>query len=222
MVKFFSIFNRNPASLKRELAMKKILLLSLAVLLMLIPGTAYAQPPPPVTVTIAPDGLSFNISVIMLTAVTWEVIFCDGETKDGIDPFYVTSIRTIPVEKPISYVKALANDPLTEAEASRNCESIGADGPGAESLFMMWLLTRDDQGCILLSETHPSVERQKALCFPATDPDWVADSAPCADYVYDNDTWSCDAFGFSRLPLYDEDGPDLMEVWQRHAARQEE
>jgi hypothetical protein len=219
MMKFFSIFKRNPASLKREIAMKKMLLLSLAVLLMLMPGTASAGGSF-LTVTIAPDGLSFTITGAYSLWV-YTVTFCDGtEDEFSFDHGQDIPTKIFHYKKPISHVEAqygIPNGLVFTVEASRNCEFIGA-----EPLFMMWLMTRGDQGCILLSETHPSVERQKALCFPATDPDWVADSAPCADYVYSNDTWSCDAFGFSRLPLHDENGPDLMEVWQRHAARQEE
>lgn len=70
-------------------------------------------------------------------------------------------------------------------------------------LIPMWLLTRGDQGCILISETHPAVHRQNALCFPATDPNWTATNAPCAAYVYDDDTWACDRYGYYRLPLED-------------------
>jgi hypothetical protein len=236
MKEVFKIFIRNPAQFKRELEMKKILLLTLAVLLLLMPSAASAAHPPvgpEVTiasgVTIAGDGLSFTITFIPVASYT--VTFCDGTQVDGNhfdappDPW-----ETYAYNKPIAQVEVYPFLPPTinggtttvlglingyTIVASRNCEP-------ADPLFMMWLLTRGDQGCILLSETHPSVERQKALCFPATDPDWVADNAPCADYVYDNDTWSCDAFGFPRLPLYDETGPDLMQVWQRHAARQQE
>jgi hypothetical protein len=226
MMKFLSIFIRIPASFKKEFEMKKIILLSLVVLLLLIPGTTSAYEVEPPTVTIAGDGLSFTITSNTLTGYFYpSVTYCDGTTEEFtrvyLDPQGGPTSQTIPVSKPISHVEVqymVANgyENGYKVVASRNCEA------GAEPLFMMWLLTRGDQGCILLSETHPSVERQKALCFPATDPDWVADNAPCADYVYDNDTWSCDAFGFPRLPLYDEDGPDLWEVWQRHAARQQE
>ena len=85
---------------------------------------------------------------------------------------------------------------------------------GAEPLFRMWLLTNEDRMCMLVSETHPSVERQQILC------GWVATNAPCADYVYDDDTWGCDSFGGSRLPLRGP-GRDLMEVWNMHKARDE-
>jgi hypothetical protein len=196
--------------------MKKIIFLSVVVLL-LIASTASIPLP---TITIAPDGLSFTISNPYYYSVKYKVTFCDGTEQEGTIVFNPSFSITIDLDKPISHVEAqylVENDSPNgyKAVASRTCEA-------ADPLFMMWLLTRGDQGCILLSETHPSVERQRALCFPATDPDWTADNAPCADYVYDNDTWSCDAFGFPRLPLYDETGPDLMQVWQRHAARQQE
>src|SRR3972149_4896319 len=35
---------------------------------------------------------------------------------------------------------------------------------------MVWLLTRGDWDCILVSETHPSIPRQQAKCFPLLDP----------------------------------------------------
>jgi hypothetical protein len=191
-----------------------------------MPGTASAFVAEPPTITIAGDGLSFTITSTSLSATFYpSVTYCDGTTAElppiALDPQRDNTSQTVFLGKPISQVVAQLppNGIYMKFMASRNCEA-------ATPLFMMWLLTRGDQGCILLSETHPSIERQKALCFPATDPDWVADNAPCADFVYDNvydnDTWSCDAFGFARLPLHDENGPDLWEVWQRHAARQEE
>ena len=208
--------------------MKKLILISVVVLL-LIPSTVAAFVAEPPTVTIAGNGLSFTITSNTLTGYFCPLVtYCDGTMAEFdcvyLDPQGGNTSQTIPVSKPIAHVEVqylVVNgfENGYTVVASRNCEA-------ANPLFMMWLLMRGDQGCILLSETHPSVERQKALCFPATDPDWVADNAPCADYVYDNGTdygyWSCDAFGFSRLPLYDEDGLDLWEVWQRHAARQEE
>jgi hypothetical protein len=79
-------------------------------------------------------------------------------------------------------------------------------------LFKMYLLTRPDSYCLIISEYHPSVERQKALCFPGTD--WVATSTPCVGYVCDEDCWQCDYMGFERLRL-----KDLREIYERHLAR---
>lgn len=84
----------------------------------------------------------------------------------------------------------------------------------AKPLFRMWLLLNGEKMCMIVSETHPSVERQQILC------GWVADRAPCADYVYDNDTWGCDSFGGLRLPLWGP-GKDLMDVWRAHKAREQ-
>jgi len=70
----------------------------------------------------------------------------------------------------------------------------------------MWLLEGyDGRWCLLISDSHPSVEQQNYWCFPCDDPDWHAINAPCADYVYDDGTeygaWSCDSIlqaqGFS-------------------------
>lgn len=79
-------------------------------------------------------------------------------------------------------------------------------------LFKMYLLTRPDSYCLIISEYHPSVERQKALCFPGTD--WVATNTPCAGYVCDEDCWQCDYLGFERLRL-----KDLRSIYERHLAR---
>jgi len=75
----------------------------------------------------------------------------------------------------------------------------------------MWLLTKSDSACILISEFHPSVESQKSLCFPGQD--WVADHAPCSGWVYDNDVWDCDVYGYERLPF-----SRLFKIYKRHAA----
>lgn len=97
----------------------------------------------------------------------------------------------------------------------------------------MWLLTQEGwpYPCILISETHPSVDRQRDLCFQPQDlweplgawggeDGWVADNAPCSGPVYSNDSWTCDGpmvqYNGERLPLYSDEGPDLWGVYQRH------
>lgn len=75
-------------------------------------------------------------------------------------------------------------------------------------LFKMYLLTRPDSYCLLISDVHPSVESQKALCFPGTD--WVATNTLCEGFVCENDCWDCDYFGFERLSF-----SDLMDIYSR-------
>lgn len=81
----------------------------------------------------------------------------------------------------------------------------------ATALFKMYLLTGGDKFCVLISETPPSVERQQALCFPGEE--WVAEQAPCAGPIYDDDVWACDPYGYPRLGL-----EDLRKIYERHAA----
>lgn len=75
-------------------------------------------------------------------------------------------------------------------------------------LFKMYLLTRPDSYCILVSDVHPSVESQKTLCFPGTD--WVATNTACEGWVCDNDCWDCDYLGFERITL-----SDLKQIYMR-------
>ena len=84
----------------------------------------------------------------------------------------------------------------------------------AKALFNMYLLTSGRWHCLLISDTHPSVERQNQACFPRLIPDWQATNTPCAAMVYDDDTWYCDKFTPWRLPL-----ARLLTVWGRHEAR---
>jgi hypothetical protein len=71
----------------------------------------------------------------------------------------------------------------------------------------MWLLTNwgewDLRYCILISDTHPSIDIQIAKCFPGTY--WVAHFTPCTGPIYENDVWACDdnleEHNWSRLPL---------------------
>jgi hypothetical protein len=70
-----------------------------------------------------------------------------------------------------------------------------------EKLFKMYLLTRPDSYCLLVSDVHPSVESQKTLCFPGTD--WVATNTACEGWVCNNNCWECDYLGFERLTLKD-------------------
>ncbi len=103
---------------------------------------------------------------------------------------------------------------------------------------MMWLLTGPNvtriepgvgyagAGCMLISESHPSVKRQNQACFPTNDPDWQATNAPCAGPVYDDGTeygeWECDemmkALGLGRLPVFGNDGVNLMRIYGQHLA----
>lgn len=75
---------------------------------------------------------------------------------------------------------------------------------GQTVIPMMWLL-KDNNGrhCIIISDTHPSIERQQALCWT----DFMPANAPCAEPVlsrYRGDelgSWYCDHYTPWRLPL---------------------
>jgi hypothetical protein len=93
----------------------------------------------------------------------------------------------------------------------------GTDYPRCETctgkpIFKMYLLTQADSYCLIISDLHPSVERQKAICFPGTD--WVATSTPCVGWVCNNDCWDCDVFGYERLSL-----KNLRPIYERHLNR---
>lgn len=193
--------------------MKKIILLSVVVLL-LIPATASALIPDPPTITITPEGKTFTLTGWMDwgETVSFFFRFCDGEIRVTGEITPPSDPQTVIFSKPLAYV-AVNYGEGEQVVASRSCTRRG------RLLFKMYLLMRGEQGCILLSETPPSVERQQALCFPASDPDWTADRLACAGYVTSEDYWPCDAFGFSRLPLESETGPNLMKVWRRHLSR---
>lgn len=67
---------------------------------------------------------------------------------------------------------------------------------------LLWLLTNGRQHCLLFAESHPSVARQGALCWPDWfNGSWVATNTPCAAPVLDDDTWKCDKYTPWRLPL---------------------
>jgi len=85
--------------------------------------------------------------------------------------------------------------------------------PEPVPLFNMYLLTNGGWHCLLVSDAHPSIERQNQACFPELDPNWTATNAPCAAPVYSNDTWDCDKYTPWRLPLF-----NLRVVWNRHLA----
>lgn len=81
----------------------------------------------------------------------------------------------------------------------------------AKPLFPMQLLEIYDppEGwlpyCMVMTEGGVSIERQQAIC------GWVADNHTCGGMVYDDDTWTCDWYGYYRQPL-----PVLKCLWQRH------
>jgi hypothetical protein len=75
--------------------------------------------------------------------------------------------------------------------------------PLAIEIEKMWLIygVVTDQGpapnrwhrtnwCILISDTHPSLDQQNRKCFPPYG--WYPLNAECAGPVYENDTWKCD------------------------------
>jgi len=81
-----------------------------------------------------------------------------------------------------------------------------------KDLFRMWLLW-DEMGreCYIISETHPSVDRQKVLCFPCAEDEFVSVRS-WSGMVDSCDNWELDKYrGFERLH-----GQDLRDVWQRH------
>ena len=85
----------------------------------------------------------------------------------------------------------------------------------AHPLYRMWLLTRNlritnDDGsttiypaywqCLIRSETHPSIERQGALCFPDQfKGTWFATRALCAANVMSDGSWACDRYTVHRI-----------------------
>ena len=75
------------------------------------------------------------------------------------------------------------------------------DKPAKIVVPKMWLLIEDNGSwCILISETHPGAEVQGPKCF-GEGSTWVADNAPCAGPVYNNDFWKCDKYGYPRLSV---------------------
>ena len=71
----------------------------------------------------------------------------------------------------------------------------------AYPLYTMWLLVDDNNWhCLLRSESHPSIERQNALCFPGwTGGTWTATRALCVDDVMSDGSWYCDKYTPWRL-----------------------
>jgi hypothetical protein len=82
-----------------------------------------------------------------------------------------------------------------------------------KDLFRMWLLW-DENGreCYIVSDLgHPSVGRQKTLCFPCSGVDFVSIKS-WSGMVDSCDNWELDEYrSFERLH-----GQDLRDVWQRH------
>lgn len=95
------------------------------------------------------------------------------------------------------------------------CPSHSGSSGRAKPLFNMWLFTGGGKHCILVSDTHPSVASQQALCFPGQD--WTAEELLCSGALYDDDSWECDVYGKDRLHV-----PDLMRYYERHKIRWEE
>lgn len=85
-----------------------------------------------------------------------------------------------------------------------------------KDLFRMWFL-RNEEGdeCFLISDTHPSVERQNQLCRPCSNPDWTSVKS-WSGMVNSCDEWEMDKYiSLSRLPL-----EELLKVNDRHTGKE--
>lgn len=144
--------------------------------------------------------------------------YCPGGTPTPTDPPPTATATNVP---PTPTETQVAPSPTPTTVPPTHTATPGAPTPtlepeeaGPQPLFKMWLLTRGNEHCLLISDTHPSVGRQAQACFPNIYFAWEAYNAPCAAYVYDNDTWACDKYTPHRLPL-----DQLMGVWERHLGK---
>jgi len=135
-------------------------------------------------------------------SLSWEGNVSNGSSSSFLIPPGGGSVT-------IEYLEGSGTGPFNIPADSGGCP---AGEPSGKQLFKMYLLTGAGKSCVLLSETPPSVESQKRLCFPGEA--WVAEQTPCAGPIYENDVWVCDPYGYPRLPL-----EDLKKVHERHALR---
>jgi hypothetical protein len=142
--------------------------------------------------------------------VTWTEggsLIWEGNVRSGNS----ASFRLSPGEGSvtITYLEGSGSGPFSHEVDANACPTAVHS---AKALFKMYLLTGGGKFCVLISETPPSIERQKQLCFPGED--WVAEQVPCAGPIYDDDVWVCDSFGYPRLGL-----EGLKKIYERHAQR---
>jgi len=102
-------------------------------------------------------------------------------------------------------------EPMVEVIRSEECAPLpspksSTSDKGQIVIPMMWILKDSDgRHCIIISDTHPSVERHQALCWT----DFAAVNAPCAAPVlsrFQGDelgSWHCDHHTPWRLELID-------------------
>ncbi len=156
--------------------------------------------------------LRLNLIVWLATAIA-SVYFSDGEAAkpEKVEFCHFGTTMELPA-KPAE--KHLAHgDYLGECVVGTIPEVV--PDPRPYPLYMMWLLTRDKRlsvlhgevviypaywQCLIRSDTHPSIERQGALCFPSIfNGTWVADDTPCAANVMSDGSWRCDKYTPWRL-----------------------
>jgi hypothetical protein len=131
---------------------------------------------------------------------------CQG-TVEGTATFVLEDIPAGSTVLAINTDNEIDNTSLVLEGSFPACS--GGSTDGVKPLFKMWLLTGGGRYCILIGDTHPSAERQQALCFPGED--WVAEEVLCTGTLYANDYWRCDVYGKDRLHV-----DDLMQYYERH------
>lgn len=178
--------------------MKKLLVLPLALALM-APG------PPKVTIC----------HVVVDPPVTMDVPLPALSAHLGHGDYLGACVAPTPTAPPPTPTPTEPAPTPTPGPTEPPPTEIASTPSSARPLFKMWLLTRGNEHCLLISDTHPSVGRQAQACFPRIYLSWQATSAPCAAYVYDDDTWACDKYTPWRLPL-----DQLRGVWKNHQAKE--
>ena len=115
-------------------------------------------------------------------------------SASGLYPVYPHYTYTPPEEGWVVQNGGVAADLVIYVDCMTPSPAIPTTVPGAEVVFNAWLGTADDGSWCALESPEPyvGVEVQSALCFPETNPEWVATNAPCYGPVYDNNTWVCD------------------------------
>lgn len=191
--------------LKKLLIGSAVLAMALSMIAAAPLSVAPKYTPPPPSVTFIKDATGFKFSSGWAYRVdSWIANFCSGGSvsENEHDAWFGYEL----LGGQISQVSLTADSFFKRGKDVVFLYTPSMACP-APALAPAWLLvdTKDSPAttCVIIAPLNgpqPSVDVQKLVCYPKTNPNWVADYAPCKGWIMASGYWACTALMKSYEP----------------------